>query len=187
MKLARLPGCAGLVAAAAVVLAPVAGARDVVMKKGDLVAIPGTNLACLFDTDAKTKKLELGCVLIRVGGILPRSWGVGLLVDGTAEVVRFDAKGQSTTTKYRKTLGVAKRGTTYRLKVGDHFAGAGTKIRCGVRPGNGLVTVGCVYVLRNAKKLTHEFVMNRSFAAVLSVVPATGKARPLYVKRQPKA
>jgi hypothetical protein len=179
--------CVGLAAAAAAVLAPVAGARDVMLKKGDVVAIPGTNLVCLFDTDSKTKKLELGCVLIKVGGIVPRSWGVGLLVDGTAEVVQFDAKGQSTTTKYRKTLGVAKRSTTYKLKVGDHFAGAGTRIQCGVRPGNGTVTVGCVYVLRNAKKLTHEFVMNKTFAAVLSVVPATGKAKPLYVKRQPKA
>jgi hypothetical protein len=176
----------GLAAAAAVVLAPVAGAKDVTLKRGDIVAVPGTRIVCLYDKDDKTGKLEVGCVLVTVGGVLPRSWGVGLLVDGTAEVVQFDAKGQSTKTKFRKTLGVERRATTYRLKVGDHFSAAGTKIRCAVRPGNGTVTVGCLYALANQKKPTYEFVTNGKFAAVLSVVPATGKAKPLYVKTQPK-
>lgn len=176
----------GLAAAAAVVLAPVAGARDVTLKRGDIVAVPGTNIVCLFDKDDKTGKLEVGCVLIKVGGILPRSWGVGLLVDGTAEVVQFDAKGQTTKTKFRKPLGVARRSTSYRLKPGDHFAAAGTKIRCGVRPGNGTITIGCLYVLANEKTPTHEFIFNRSVAGVLSVVVATGKVKTLYVKQQPK-
>jgi len=177
----------GLAAAAAVVLAPVAGARDVTLKRGDVVAIPGTNIVCLYDKDTKTGKLEIGCVLIKVGGVLPSSWGVGLLVDGTAEVVQFDAKGLSTKTKFRRPLGVQRRSTTYKLKVGDHFTGAGTKITCGVRPNNGLITVGCVYLLANKKATTNEFVINRKLAAVLSVVPATLKTRPLYVKTQPQA
>ena len=178
--------CVGLAASAAVVLAPVAGARDVVLRRGDVVAIPGTNIVCLYDKDTKTGKLEVGCVLIKVGGVLPSSWGVGLLVDGTAEVVQFDANGQSTKTKFRRPLGVERRSTTYKLKVGDHFTGAGTKITCGVRPNNGLVTVGCLYLLANQKATTNEFVINRKFAAVLSVVPATLKTKPLYLKMQPR-
>ena len=176
----------GLAAAAAVVLAPVAGAKDVVLKKGDVVAVPGTNIVCLFEKDDKTGKLEMGCVLIKVGGILPRSWGVGMLVNGTTEVVQFDAKGASTTTKFRKPLGVQRRATTYKLKVGDHFTAVGTKIQCGVRPGNGVVTIGCIYARPNLKQATNEFLINRQVAGVVSVVPATLKTKTLYVKQQPR-
>src|SRR3954452_9216892 len=107
--------CVGLAALAAVVLAPVAGARDVTLKRGDVVGVPGTNIVCLFEKDGKTGKLEVGCVLIREGSILPRSWGVGLLVNGTAEVVQFGAKGQSGRGEFRKTLGVGREATALRL------------------------------------------------------------------------
>jgi hypothetical protein len=178
--------CVGFVACAAAVLAPVAGARDVTLKRGDVVAIPGTNIVCLYEQDTRSGKLEMGCVLIKVGGILPSSWGVGLLVDGTAEVVQFDAKGQSAKTKFRRPLGVERRSTTYKLAVGDHFAGAGTKITCAVQRNNGVVTVGCLYRLANKKAATNEFAINRKAAAVYSVVPATLKTKALYVKTQPR-
>ena len=65
--------CACLAFLAAVVVAPSAGAADVTLKKGDIVLVPGTNLLCLFDSDDKTGKLEVGCILTGSKGPLPKS------------------------------------------------------------------------------------------------------------------
>ena len=181
-----LLACACVSSLAAVVLAPTAGATDVTLKKGDIVLVQGTNLLCLFDLDSKTRKLEVGCILTGSKGPLPRSWGAGLLVNGTVEVVRFDAKGSSTTTKFRKPLGRAAATRTYRLKVGDHFRPAGTRIVCGVRPAKSTL-VGCVYTPKKTDKTTHEFVINKFFAGALSVVLSTGKVKTLYAKNQPSS
>ena len=176
--------CACLPFLAAVVLAPSAGATNVTLKKGDIVVVQGTNLLCLFDSEDKTGKLEVGCILTGSKGPLPKSWGTGLLVNGTVEVVQFNAKGSSTTTKFRKPLGRAAATRTYRLKVGDHFRAAGTRIVCGVRPAKSTV-VGCVYTPKKTDKTTHEFVINKFFAGALSVVLSTGKVKTLYAKNQP--
>jgi hypothetical protein len=122
-------------------------------------------------------------------GPLPNSWGTGLLVNGTVEVVQFDGKGAGTTKKFRKPLGVAAATRTFRLKVGDHFRPAGSRIACGVRPGNTSLgqspVVGCLYVPPKNKKTTHEFVINKFFAGVLSLDLATNRVKTLYARKQP--
>ena len=165
-------------------LAPTAAATDVSLKRGDVVLVQGTRLLCLFDKDDKTGKLEVGCILAGSKGPLPKSWGTGMLVNGTVEVVQFDAKGVNTTTKFRKTLGRAAAARTFRLKVGDHFRPVRTRIACGVRPAKSTV-VGCVYTPKKTDKITQEFVINKFFAGALSVVVATGKVKTLYAKNQP--
>ena len=106
-----LLACACVSSLASAVLAPTAGATDVTLKKGDIVLVRGTNLLCLFDSENKTGKLEVGCILTGSKGPLPNSWGTGLLVNGTVEIVRFDAKGSSTKTKFRKPLGRPEHGS----------------------------------------------------------------------------
>jgi hypothetical protein len=156
----------------------------VTLKKGDVVVVQGASLLCLFDSDSRSRKLEVGCIVTGRRGPLPSSWGTGMLVDGTVEVVQFDAKGTSTKTRFRRPLGRAAAVRTYRLKIGDHFRPAGTRIVCGVRPGQSTV-VGCVYTPKKGQKTTHEFVISRLYAGALSVTLATGKVETLYAKKQP--
>jgi hypothetical protein len=173
-----------LAALLAALLAPTAAATDVTLKKGDVMVVRGTNLLCLFDRDSKTRKLEVGCIVTGSKGPLANSWGTGMFVNGTVEVVQFDAKGSSSKTRFRRPLGRAAPARTYRLKIGDHFRPAGTRIVCGVRPGQSTV-VGCVYTPRRAQKTTHEFVISKLFAGALSVTLSTGKVETLYARKQP--
>ena len=57
--------------------------------------------------------------------------------------------------------------TTYKLKVGDHFAGAGTRITCGVRPEQRPPSSAACTRAKKTDKTTHEFVINKFFAGAL--------------------
>jgi hypothetical protein len=183
--------------------APV-GATYVILNRGDVVLVHGSNLLCRFRTD----ELKLVCILTNNSGPLPHSWGTSMNIDGAVEVFRFDADGTSTTTKkFPKLLRgrpptastvAARPGKVYRLKVGDRFRVSSTRIACRLKRGNsslGRSPVAHCYYIVKSKETTREFVINNFFAGVFSVQLTLNPAGTIldvkrlktpYAKKQPR-
>jgi hypothetical protein len=109
-------------------------------------------------------------------------------IDGTVEVVQFDANGPGTKKKFRKPLGVATWARIYLLTVGDRFRAGSPRIACRVKPGNSSFghspVADCIYIAPKSNKTTHEFVINKFFAGVFSVQLAMDRlGKTLYVKK----
>jgi len=175
--------------------APV-GPTYVILNRGDVVLVQGSNLVCSFKSD----QVKLVCMLTNSNGPLPLSWGTDMNIDGAVEVFQFDANGKSTTTKkFRKLLGVAAPGKIYHLKVGDRYRVSSTRIACRIKRGNSSFgrspVASCYYIAPKAIKTTREFVINNSFAGVFSVqltlngagtILDVKKLKTLYAKQQPR-
>ena len=111
--------CGALVALAALTATSAAAAptRSIPLKIGDVVDVVGTPVVCVAITS--NHKDGIACVLWKGSKPMVGAYGVGLAVDGTAEIEKLKADGSSETIFKRKLQSV--RAKLYKARVGDLF------------------------------------------------------------------
>ncbi len=110
---------AALVALAALTATSASAApmSSIPLKIGDVVDVAGTPVVCVAMTS--NHKNGIACVLWKGSKPMVGTYGVGLAVDGTAEIEKLKAGGGSQTIFKRKLQSV--RATVYKAHVGDLF------------------------------------------------------------------